>query len=101
MCITIFQVKDAFINIHTYLFKVVSGLDSKDEPIVLNKNMMYLDKDCLDSAVDVVIHYELNPENTLNYNNSERDKYLLIHQEDYSNHIDLRIYFLIQMKNLI
>ena len=62
----------------TYLFKVVSGLDSKDEPnIVLNKNMMYLDKDCLDYPRDVVIHYELNPENTLNYNNTERDKYLV------------------------
>ena len=73
----------------TYLFKVVSGLDSKDEPnIVLNKNMMYLEDKAPDRFKNIlliqliiqemrVVHYELNPENTLNYNNTERDKYLV------------------------
>ena len=62
----------------SYLFRVASGLDASDEPkIVLNKNMMYLDKDCLDYPRDITIHYELNPENTLNYTNLDRDKYLI------------------------
>ena len=41
-----------------------------DSPIdvstVLNKNLMYLDKDCMDYPRDIILDYELNPENTLN-----------------------------------
>ena len=38
---------------------------------------MYLDKDCMDYPRDIILDYELNPENTLNYTPKDREKYLV------------------------
>ena len=62
----------------THHFSVNSGLEAPQEgSIVLNKNLMYLDKDCMDYPRDIILDYELNPENTLNYTPSDREKYLV------------------------
>ena len=62
----------------THHFVVNSGLDSPiDASTVLNKNLMYLDKDCMDYPRDIILDYELNPENTLNYSPKDREKYLV------------------------
>lgn len=62
----------------THHFVVNSGLDSPiDASTVLNKNLMYLDKDCMDYPRDIILDYELNPENTLNYTPKDREKYLV------------------------
>lgn len=62
----------------THHFSVNSGMDAPQEAsIVLNKNLMYLDKDCMDYPRDIILDYELNPENTLNYTPRDREKYLV------------------------
>jgi len=62
----------------THHFSVNSGMEPPAEgAIVLNKNLMYLDKDCMDYPRDIILDYELNPENTLNYTPKDREKYLV------------------------
>lgn len=62
----------------THMFKVNSGLEQPSDPIfTINKNLLYLDKDCKDFPRDVTLSYEINIENTLNYNNIEREEFLI------------------------
>ena len=85
----------------THHFVVNSGLDSPTNvSIVLNKNLMYLDKDCLDYPRDIILDYELNPDNTLNYSPKQREKYLV---KSLSRRLEALIRFqndLIHLKNI-
>ena len=62
---------------------------------------MYLDKDCMDYPRDIILDYELNPENTLNYTPKDREKYLvntLSRRVNVAPLIDFKILDLIQIK---